>query len=227
MSQLINIFLEPAKVFAELREKPTFLLPALLAIAATTAAACLYFFQVDPEWFANYQFAAAGSEMTAAEIEQAKKIMPGARTLGIISAITTPIMFALVFTITALYYLLAGKVTGKPVTFHHGLALATWASVPTVLGAVVAIVGLYTSSSNQVSFESLQMLNVDPLFVQLPLDHDWAMLARSFSLLNIWVWFLAALGWKTWFRTGWGSALFVVLLPYLVIYGAMALFALI
>lgn len=227
MSQLINIFLEPAKVFAELREKPTFLLPALLAIVATTAAACLYFFQVDPEWFANYQFAAAGSEMTAAEIEQAKKIMPGARTLGIISAITTPIMFALVFTITALYYLLAGKVTGKPVTFRHGLALATWASVPTVLGAVVAIVGLYTSSSNQVSFESLQMLNVDPLFVQLPLDHDWAMLARSFSLLNIWVWFLAALGWKTWFRTGWGSALFVVLLPYLVIYGAMALFALI
>lgn len=227
MSQLINIFLEPAKVFAELREKPTFLLPALLAIAATTAAACLYFFQVDPEWFANYQFAAAGSEMTAAEIEQAKKIMPGARTLGIISAITTPIMFALVFSITALYYLLAGKVTGKPVTFRHGLALATWASVPTVLGAVVAIVGLYTSSSNQVSFESLQMLNVDPLFVQLPLDHDWAMLARSFSLLNIWVWFLAALGWKTWFRTGWGSALFVVLLPYLVIYGAMALFALI
>jgi hypothetical protein len=227
MSQLINIFLEPAKVFAELREKPTFLLPALLAIAATTAAACLYFFQVDPEWFANYQFAAAGSEMTAAEIEQAKKIMPGARTLGIISAITTPIMFALVFSITALYYLLAGKVTGKPVTFRHGLALATWASVPMVLGAVVAIVGLYTSSSNQVSFESLQMLNVDPLFVQLPLDHDWAMLARSFSLLNIWVWFLAALGWKTWFRTGWGSALFVVLLPYLVIYGAMALFALI
>jgi hypothetical protein len=227
MSQLINIFLEPAKVFAELREKPTFLLPALLAIAATTAAACLYFFQVDPEWFANYQFAAAGSEMTAAEIEQAKKIMPGARTLGIISAITTPIMFALVFSITALYYLLAGKVTGKPVTFRHGLALATWASVPTVLGAVVAIVGLYTSSSNQMSFESLQMLNVDPLFVQLPLDHDWAMLARSFSLLNIWVWFLAALGWKTWFRTGWGSALFVVLLPYLVIYGAMALFALI
>ena len=227
MSQLINIFLEPAKVFAELREKPTFLLPALLAIAATTAAACLYFFQVDPEWFANYQFAAAGSEMTAAEIEQAKKIMPGARTLGIISAITTPIMFALIFAITALYYLLAGKVTGKPVTFRHGLALATWASVPTVLGAVVAIVGLYTSSSNQMSFESLQMLNVDPLFVQLPLDHDWAMLARSFSLLNIWVWFLAALGWKTWFRTGWGSALFVVLLPYLVIYGAMALFALI
>ena len=63
------------------------------------------------------------------------------------------------------------------------------------------------------------------LRVQLPVDHDWAMLARSFSLLNFWVWFLAALGWKTWFRTGWGQALIVALLPSIVIYGVMALFA--
>ena len=73
----------------------------------------------------------------------------------------------------------------------------------------------------------MQLLNIDPLFVQLPLDHDWLMLARSFSLLNFWVWFLSALGWKTWFRTGWGQALVVALLPSIVIYGAMALFAII
>lgn len=226
MSQLINIFLEPTKVFTELREKPTFLVPALLVTVATTIAACLYFFQVDPEWFANYQLTAAGKEMSAAEMEQAKQFMPGAQTLAYITAVTTPIMFALIFVLLALYYLLAGKVTGNTVSFRHGLALAAWSSVPTVLGAVVALIGVLTGS-NQASFESFQLLNVDPLFVQLPLDHDWAMLARSFSLLNFWAWFLAALGWKTWFRTGWESALTVVLLPSLVIYGVMALFALI
>ena len=226
MSQLINIFLEPAKVFAELREKPTFVVPALLVALLTTIAAVAYFFNVDPEWFSNYQLTAAGAEMSAAEIEQAKQFMPGARTLGYITAVTTVIMFAIMYVILAVYYLLAGKVGGHPVSFRQGLSLAAWSSMPMTLGAIVALVGVFTSS-NQASFESMQLLNVDPLFVQLPLDHDWAMLARSFSLLNFWCWFLAALGWKTWFRTGWGSALFVVMLPSLVIYGVMALFALI
>ena len=90
-----------------------------------------------------------------------------------------------------------------------------------------AVIGGVLTSSNQTPFESLQLLNIDPLLVQLPMDHDWSMFAKSFSLLNFWVWFLSALGWKTWFRTGWGQALVVALLPSIVIYGAMALFAII
>lgn len=226
MSHLINIFLEPTKVFTELREKPTFLVPALIVTVLSALAATLYFFTVDPDWFANYQLAAASAEMSAAEIEQAKQFMPGARTLAYVTALTTPLLLAVVYVIIAVYYLLAGKVTGKVVSFRHGLALTAWSAMPMVLGALVALVGVFTSD-NQSSYESMQLLNVDPLLVQLPLDHDWALLARSFSLLNFWVWFLAALGWKTWFRTGWGSALFVVMLPNLVIYGAMALFALV
>jgi hypothetical protein len=226
MSQLINIFLEPAKVFAELRDKPTFLAPALIVTVLSVLSACLYFFNVDPDWFANHQLAAAAGEMSAAEIEQAKNFMPGARTLGYISAVTTPLMLGVVYAIFAAYYMLAGKVAGHPVSFRHGLALTAWSTMPMLLAAVVSIVGIYTSS-NQASYESMQLLNIDPLFVQLPMDHDWSMLARSFNLINLWVWFLAALGWKTWFRTGWGSALFVVTLPSLVIYGVMALFALI
>ena len=224
MSQLIDIFLEPGKVFAGLKEKPSFLVPALIVLLATTASAVLYFFNVDPEWFTNYQLQAAGQEMSAAELEQAKQFMPGARTMGYITLVTTPIVFAIIFSLAALYYMLAGKISGNPTSFRHGLALTAWSSMPMLLGAVISIIGIFTSSP-QSSMESMQLLNVDPLFVQLPLDHDWLMLARSFSLLNFWVWFLAALGWKTWFRTGWGQALFVVLLPYVVIYGVMAAFA--
>ena len=119
---------------------------------------------------------------------------------------------------------LAGKVAGHAVSYRHGLSLASWPSVPMLLSAVVVLFGIYTSSP-QTPFQSLQLLNVDPLFVDLPLDHPWSTLAKSFSLLNLWVWFLAALGWKTMFRTGWGSALFVVMLPAIVIFGVMALFA--
>jgi hypothetical protein len=130
-----------------------------------------------------------------------------------------------VFLITGGYYALAAKVAGRDIGFLHGLSLTTWGSMPLVIGSAIALFGVI-GMSPQTTYESLQLLNIDPLFVQLEPGDRWAMLAKSFSLLNLWVWFLAALGWKTWTRSGWGQALFVVMLPSVVIYGAMALFAL-
>lgn len=226
MSHLINIFLEPAKVFADLKEKPSFWLPLLLVAVLGAVSTTAYFLTVDPDWFADHQVAQmqAQRDMSAAEVEQAKQFMPGARASAYFGGPMVLLFVGIVFSVMALYYLLAGKVTGNQVGFRRGLSLAAWSSMPMVLGNLVVLGAIFTSS-NQVSFESLQLLNVDPLFVQLPLDHDWLMLARSFSLLNFWVWFLAALGWKTWFRTGWGQAITVAVLPSLVIYGVMALFA--
>jgi hypothetical protein len=226
MSLLIDIFLDPAKAWTQLKERPTFLVPALIVALATTLAAVLYFLHVDAAWFAHYQVqvVAASQDMTAGEIAQMQKMMPGARVLAWITGATTLLFFAVVFAVMGLYYLLAGKVCGHAVGYRRGLALTAWSSMPMVVGAIVAIIGVYTSSA-QTPYESLQMLNVDPLLVQLPMDHDWSRLAKSFSLLNFWAWFLAALGWRTWFRTGWGQAVFVAVLPSVVIYGAMALFA--
>lgn len=226
MSHLINIFLEPAKVFADLKEKPSFWLPLLLVAVLGAVSTTAYFLTVDPDWFADHQVAQmqAQRDMSAAEVEQAKQFMPGARASAYFGGPMVLLFVGIVFSVMALYYLLAGKVTGNQVGFRRGLSLAAWSSMPMLLGNLVVLGAIFTSS-NQVSFESLQLLNVDPLFVQLPLDHDWLMLARSFSLLNFWVWFLAALGWKTWFRTGWGQAITVAVLPSLVIYGVMALFA--
>jgi len=229
MSHLINIFLEPSKVFADLREKPTFWTPLLLVVVLTAAATMLYFLTVDPAWFAEHQVAqmlAQNPQLSSEELAQAQAFMPGARTMGWIAGPTALIFMTVIFMIYAVYYLLAGKVTGHAVSFRHGLALGSWASMPMVLSALV-LIGAVLTSSPQTPLESLQLTNVDPLLVQLPMDHDWSTLAKSFSLLNFWVWFLAALGWKTWFRTGWGQALFVAMLPALVIYGVMALFAII
>ena len=62
--------------------------------------------------------------------------------------------------------------------------------------------------------------------VELPLDHAWSTFAKGFSLLMPWAIGLAALGWRTWFRTGWGQAVFVAALPYVVYFGALAAIAL-
>jgi Yip1 domain len=224
VAHLVDLFLQPSKVFEEQKVKPTFLLPLLIAAAFGIAMTLTYFMRVDPGWFLDHTVASSGSELSSAEIKQMKAVMPSARVMGYIGAVTVPISLALISALLALYFMLAGKVAGTAISFKHGLSLAAWSSLPSVLGVIVALVGALTMSP-QTSLESLMLTNFDPLFVQLPADSPWGPLARGFSLLNIWTCFLAALGWKIWGRTGWGQAIVVSLLPYLVIYGGMAAFA--
>jgi hypothetical protein len=96
--------------------------------------------------------------------------------------------------------------------------------MPALLAVVVALAGVATMAPNT-PLESLMLTNVDPLLVQLSPDSPWLGLARGFSLLYLWTWFLLALGWRTMTRAGWLQSVVVALIPAAVIYGVMALFA--
>ena len=225
MTHLVDIFLQPGKAFDELKGKPTFLLPLLLTALLTAAMILLYSMKVDPAWYLDHALAAGGGDMSASEIEQARKVMPGARTMGYLGVGMALFGTAVAAALYALYFMLAGRITGAPTSFKHGLSLTGWAGMPLLLGTVVALVGVLTMAP-QTGMESLMLTNVDPLLLQVPVDSPWSSLAKSFSLLNIWVVFLIALGWRTWGRTGWTQAIVVAALPSVVIYGAMAAWAL-
>ena len=225
MSHLIDIFLQPGKVFADLKERPTFVLPFLVMVVPTVAFVLAYFANVDGEWYKDYMLGAAGAEMTAKELEQARKMMPGGSVMMWISAGGALIGGAFMTALYAVYFLIAGKLTGQPVGFRRGLSLATWPNVPMILASVVGLIGVSTMTP-QTPIESLSLLNLDPLFFELPRDHAWSGVAKSFSLLTFWTVFLTALGWKTWGRTGWGQAIAVAAVPPLLIYGGMSIFAL-
>lgn len=224
MSHLLNIYLDPAKVFAELKEKPSFWQPLLMMIAANVALMLAYHFSVDPDWFLDHTLAMSGREMSAAEIAQAKQFMPGARTAGYIGAAAIPIFMPIVFALLSVYYLLAGKITGAGLSYRQCFALAIWSSMPMLISALVALVGV-AMMTPQTGIEALKLTNVDPLLVQLPFDHAFSSLAKNFDLLGLWGIFLLALGWKTFGRTGWTQAVIVAALPTVVIYGSWALIA--
>jgi hypothetical protein len=173
---------------------------------------------VDPAWFADYQLSVAGAEMTEAEKAQAKQFMPGARTAGYIGAGVSVVVVPIMFSIFALYYFLVGKIAGAGLGFKHGLSLASWASMPGALTLVVATVGALTMAP-QTPQHSLMLTHVDPLLVQLPLDHAMSSLAKNFNLLALWSIVLGAIGWKAFTRSGWGASVFVAALPSVVIFG--------
>lgn len=222
MAQLFDIFLQPGAVFARQRERPTFFVPWLIVAALTAAFTLAYFMRVDPAWHLDAMFAASNSDMTSAEIAQAKAVMPGAETMGWIGAVTASLALAVVTLLTALYVLVAAKLTGHTLSYRHGLSLSAWSSMPVALGLVVALVGALMMSP-QTSIESLMLTNVDPLLVELPADHRWKKLATGFSLLTPWAVGLMALGWRMWTRSSWLQAVVVALIPTVLVYGVIAL----
>jgi hypothetical protein len=223
--QLLDIYLEPTKVFDDLKARPTFLLPLAVMVLLTVAFTLTYFLRVDPAWFTDFVLSAAGQQLSAAELAQAKQFMPSARTQGYIGAGMTFIVLPLITCVMAAYYLLAGKIAGAAVSFKHGLALTAWSGMPTALGALVGLVGALMMAP-QTPQHSLMLTNLDPLLLQLPMDHAFSGLAKNFSLLTFWALGLAALGWRRFTGAGWTAAVIVAVLPTLLIYGVWLAFAL-
>ncbi|MGY3266396.1 MULTISPECIES: YIP1 family protein [unclassified Lysobacter] len=221
MAKLVDIFLQPSKVFAEERERPTFVVPYVVLAVLTVALTLAYFMRVDGNWFVDHMLDAKRATMTAKEIAQARKMMPGAHTMAMFSAVGGPIGLAVAFALIGLYYWIASKVTGAALNYKHGVSLAAWSSMPGVLGTLVALVGAFTMSP-QTPIESLMLTHIDPLMVDTTGSH-WHRVAQGADLLSLWTLFLAALGWRTFTRASWTQALLVAVLPYLVVYGVMAL----
>jgi hypothetical protein len=225
MSHLADIFLQPTKVFEDLRERPTFAVPLLLLLVLSAVLPLWYFSTVDSAWYLQHMMLAAGRDMSAADMEKMKAVMPGTGRMAYIGAASAVVVGLVVTCLFALYFMLAGKVTGGTTSFKRGMSLVCWANMPSLLGLVVALVGVATMQPHT-AIESLMLTNVDPLLVQLQPDSPWLALARGFSLLNFWTWFLLALGWRTFHRASWTQSAIVALLPSVVIYGVMAAFAL-
>lgn len=222
MAKLVDIFLQPSKVFAEERERPTFLVPMLVLAALTAAFTLAYFFRVDPAWYADHMFDAQRGTMTAKEMARAKSMMPATRTMGVFGALGGTVTIALMLAIIGLYYWLAAKVTGKPLGYKHGVSLAGWSAMPTALGTLVALIGALTMSP-QTGLESLMLTHVDPLLVSIPAGQPGHRLAQSADLLAVWTTFLSALGWRVFTRSSWLQAIVVSVIPLALVYGVLAL----
>ncbi|AXK73218.1 hypothetical protein DWG18_13615 [Lysobacter sp. TY2-98] len=220
MAKLVDIFLQPSKVFAEERERPTFLVPWLVLAALAVALSLAYFMRVDAAWYADHMFDAKRASMTAKEMAQAKAMMPGTRVMAIFGAVLGPVAVALIFALIGLYYWLASKITGAGLGFKHGVSLTAWSAMPGALGSVVGLVGALTMTG-QATMESLMLTHVDPLLIDTTGSH-WQKLAQSLDLLSLWSLFLAALGWRTFTRASWGKSILIAVLPYVVLYGVMA-----
>lgn len=220
---------EPRRAFTEMDARPRFWWPLLLVVLATAALSLWYMSVVDLEWLVDQQLrqSAAAASMTDEEIARVARAAASQRGLrmGVGTAITM-VAVAIFLVLTAVYYLLAGKVTGTERSFRHWLALASWSALPTALALIPAGAALLTASSNQISQESLQPLSLNALyFDRQPGDPGYALLS-NLNLLQLVSLYLAAFGVKVWSARSWLFSIVFTGLPYVLIYGTWAFFSL-
>lgn len=220
---------EPRKAFLEIAERPRFLFPLLLLILSTAGLSLWYTSVVDMEWLVDRQLrsGALGRQLTEVQIEQQVAAVAGRRGLqSTVGTLGSAFGVLLITLLGAVYYVLAGKVTNVERSFRQWLALNCWSSLPTVLGVIPAAFVLLSADTTQIPQDALQPLSLNALFFHLaPGDPGFALLS-SLSLLQFLALYLAALGVKVWSGRSWLFSLVFAGLPFVLVYGLWAFFAL-
>lgn len=216
----------PTTAFAELRERPRFWFPLLLLVATTVGLYYWYYSIVDIEWFKDAIYGNNPQIQALPEADRATAMgMVGRGMLLWGSVIGIAIFLPCVFLITALYFLLAAKVTKLPQGFKHWLALTCWTSLPIVLNTIVAAIFILMSDTTQISPGVLQPLSINELLVHLPVSSPGYEMLSSLSIPAVLSSILAVIGVHAWSQRSWAFSTIVALIPLVLFYGIWAIFA--
>jgi hypothetical protein len=221
---------EPRKAFAQIDARPRFWFPLLVLIVTTVVIAVWYRSVVDIEWVTDRTIRSSSfaKSLTEAQIEAAVQRSADNRTLGMVTTVLgTPIAIVVIGLLYALYLLLAGKVTAVKRSFRHWFALTWWTGLP---GAVLTLLGaafvLLTATTAQIDQADLKPLSINALFVQKTFDQPGYTLFSSIDLIQLFSLYLAAACVRAWSGRSWLFSSVFALLPYMLIYGIWAFFAL-
>lgn len=220
---------EPRKAFAELDARPRFWWPLLVVAIASAVVNYWYTAAVDLEWLADIQLRANPLTQNMTSDELARMAQRSAANQGasaILNGVVTLLILPLIMLASALYYSIAGKVTGAERSYRHWLALSAWASIPTLLVLLASAIVLLTASTNQISQSDLQPLSFNSLFLHREPGDPGFTLLTSLNLIQLVSIYLATVGVRVWTGRSWLFSAIFVALPYVLLYGIWAFFSL-
>lgn len=210
-----TMFYEPTRAFQQLEDKPKGWFPALVLIASTCAVMFWYYSMVDFAWLLDQMLSTMKS---AEEREAAAKVM--SKTMMQVSTLgSTALGYPLVFAVTGVYLMLVSKALSRGISFGKGFALAAWSSVPAILLLPLGAMQILMASSGQLSYSALNPVSLNQLLFHYDIAHPLASLMDTVSLMTFWTMFLLMIGFETWAKVKRSTAILVVLIPYLLVYG--------
>jgi hypothetical protein len=214
-----NVILEPTPTFGRLKAKTNAWLPLVVLIVLSLGIMFWWVSTTDFDWLRAHMLASQPNAKPEARAAMAKFMTP--TTMLITTSASAVLGTLLIAAVTALYYLLAGKLLGSDIGYGKWFGFSVWTSVPRLLTVPLSALQIMTSHG-QVGLEDLNMASLNYLVFHLPLTNPWAGLLGGIDLTMFWSLALATLGLKAWTGRPASTCALVALLPYLLIYGLYA-----
>jgi hypothetical protein len=220
---MFSIYTAPTAVFTRLREKPTWVIPLIIALVATLAITALSIQYVD--WSGQREQMLERfdeSDMTEEQKEQALERMesftgnPLMRYgFPLLGAIVT---YLVAFFFLALVYNLSLPLLGATGNFTRVLSVTAWAGLVTVPAVIVRAILTIVSKSAEVSTSLLLVApNISNGFLKVVLSRV--------DLFTIWQLVLVAIGLKVMFDIKGSKSYWLVAAVWALITGIFALIA--
>jgi hypothetical protein len=223
-SRLTGVFFEPGKTFADIAERPRWLVPLLLVIVTGVAYYFVYGQHVGWERFLRHQIE------TNARVQQQMERIPAAQRdatiamqtkfVGIGYYFSAIVMVPLIYLIQAATVLgIASGLMSAGVKFKQLFAIVCYAGLTSIVMHVLATVVMFLKSPDE--FNLANPLAFNPAAFMDPINTPKFLytVAMSLDLFTIWVLLLIAAGLKAAAgkRMSFGGALFAVVLPWAVL----------
>ena len=227
-SRLLGVFFEPGKTFADIAERPRWLVPLLIGILS--AVLLIYLFNRHVGWESSLERAMDNNrfvqqltpEQRQTAFDRQLRLLPVFSYLGAI----------LGFPITLL--LAAGLATGiirgllgTPIRFVQAFAAMAYAFLPRVIYAGLSISVMFLKTPDEFDLQNAFASNPGAFMDPQKSSRFLYTVASQLDVFSIWVILLMAVGLKAagGKRLSFGGALFAVVLPwavYVLIRGGVA-----
>ena len=205
---------EPTATFERLEARPNGWLPTLALMLSTAALTLWYFSIVDFPWLLDQMLAVMKPE----EREAAIKVL-SRTTMQVTSLVSALVMLPVFFAFMGIYLMIVSKAMSHGMSFGKSFALAAWSSVPGILLLPLGAMQILMASNGQLSFSELNPVSLNQLVFHYDMSHPLATLMDTLNLTTFWSMFLLVVGFQVWAKAKRSTAILVVLIPYVVIYG--------
>lgn len=220
MNTITNIFTSPGEAFRTLRERPSFLLPVAVLLAASVAVILWYYSAVDVVWMMERSLETSQAELPADQREQMLEQL-GQAPRGVLagtSAIAATFIVIVLLLLTAMYFSIVSMLTNDGLRFRQWFSLASWASLPVTLASVASLVNLALNDPTYLPAEELNPLAIRNL-LELDIQGSGftAALLTYGDVTSIWALALMVIGYRQWTGRDIAVSALIVTGPLLVI----------
>ncbi len=199
VAALGHIFIEPGRVFEDMRRKPRFLLAGILSIMLIMLFQVVFIEKIGLETIARARIEQS-SRMSDIPKEQKEIIIQGqSGTMAkVITYVSTPLVLCIFFVIGSLIYWLGANAMGGSARFPHALSVWFYSMWPqTLLFTVANLIVLFVKSSDDIDVTQAQegLIKAGPAMLIDGAAHPVIQaLVSPIDIFQIIGWVLAAIG---------------------------------